>query len=49
MTLDVIYRDDRILVLNKPVGLLSVPGIGPEIPLISPCEKTWTPAMRRGK
>ena len=28
--LDVIYRDERILVLNKPVGLLSVPGIGPE-------------------
>lgn len=27
--LDVIYSDERILVLNKPVGLLSVPGIGP--------------------
>ena len=30
MSLDVIYKDERILVLNKPVGLLSVPGIGPE-------------------
>lgn len=30
MTLEVIYRDQRILVLNKPVGVLSVPGIGPE-------------------
>jgi tRNA pseudouridine32 synthase/23S rRNA pseudouridine746 synthase len=28
--LNVIYQDPRILVLNKPVGLLSVPGIGPE-------------------
>lgn len=27
--LEVIHRDERILVLNKPVGLLSVPGIGP--------------------
>ena len=26
--LEVIHRDDRILVINKPVGLLSVPGIG---------------------
>jgi tRNA pseudouridine32 synthase/23S rRNA pseudouridine746 synthase len=26
--LEVIHRDERILVLNKPVGLLSVPGIG---------------------
>jgi tRNA pseudouridine32 synthase/23S rRNA pseudouridine746 synthase len=26
---DVIYRDDRLLVLDKPAGLLSVPGIGP--------------------
>jgi tRNA pseudouridine32 synthase/23S rRNA pseudouridine746 synthase len=26
--LDVIHRDERVLVLNKPVGLLSVPGIG---------------------
>jgi tRNA pseudouridine32 synthase/23S rRNA pseudouridine746 synthase len=28
--LDVIHRDERILVINKPVGLLSVPGIGEE-------------------
>lgn len=28
--LAIIHRDDRVLVLNKPVGLLSVPGIGPE-------------------
>jgi tRNA pseudouridine32 synthase/23S rRNA pseudouridine746 synthase len=28
--LQVIYRDERLLVLDKPVGLLSVPGIGPE-------------------
>jgi tRNA pseudouridine32 synthase/23S rRNA pseudouridine746 synthase len=26
---DVIYSDDRLLVLDKPAGLLSVPGIGP--------------------
>ncbi|MCI0676186.1 MAG: RluA family pseudouridine synthase [Phycisphaerales bacterium] len=28
--LEVIYRDERLLALNKPVGLLSVPGIGAE-------------------
>ncbi|MBT8484330.1 MAG: RluA family pseudouridine synthase [Phycisphaerae bacterium] len=27
---DVLFRDERILVLDKPSGLLSVPGIGPE-------------------
>jgi tRNA pseudouridine32 synthase/23S rRNA pseudouridine746 synthase len=27
--LDVIHADGRLLVLNKPAGLLSVPGIGP--------------------
>jgi tRNA pseudouridine32 synthase/23S rRNA pseudouridine746 synthase len=27
--LEVIYGDDRLLVLDKPAGLLSVPGIGP--------------------
>jgi tRNA pseudouridine32 synthase/23S rRNA pseudouridine746 synthase len=27
---EILHRDERILVLNKPVGLLSVPGIGPE-------------------
>jgi len=26
---DVIYRDDHLIVLDKPPGLLSVPGIGP--------------------
>ncbi|HRP63941.1 MAG TPA: hypothetical protein PK400_11645, partial [Phycisphaerales bacterium] len=26
----IIHQDDRIIVLNKPSGLLSVPGIGPE-------------------
>jgi tRNA pseudouridine32 synthase / 23S rRNA pseudouridine746 synthase len=26
----VLHRDDRILVFDKPAGLLSVPGIGPE-------------------
>ena len=26
----VLYRDERIIVLDKPTGLLSVPGIGPE-------------------
>ncbi len=30
MPLNVIHRDERILVLNKPTGLLSVPGIGPD-------------------
>ncbi len=28
--LDVIYRDEHVIVLDKPAGLLSVPGIGPE-------------------
>ena len=27
---DVIYRDEHVIVLDKPAGLLSVPGIGPE-------------------
>ncbi len=27
---DLLHRDDRLLVLNKPTGLLSVPGIGPD-------------------
>ncbi|MHC4218205.1 MAG: RluA family pseudouridine synthase [Planctomycetota bacterium] len=26
---DVIFHDERLLVLNKPAGLLSVPGLGP--------------------
>ena len=26
----ILYRDDRLIVLDKPAGLLSVPGIGPE-------------------
>jgi tRNA pseudouridine32 synthase / 23S rRNA pseudouridine746 synthase len=26
----IIHRDERLIVLNKPSGLLSVPGIGPE-------------------
>jgi tRNA pseudouridine32 synthase/23S rRNA pseudouridine746 synthase len=30
MPLNVIYKDDRLLVIDKPVGVLSVPGIGPE-------------------
>ena len=30
MALDVIHQDERILVLDKPAGLLSVPGIGPD-------------------
>ena len=30
MPLNVIYQDELIVVLNKPAGLLSVPGIGPE-------------------
>lgn len=29
-SLTVIHLDDRLLVIDKPVGLLSVPGIGPE-------------------
>ncbi len=28
--IDVVYADDALLVLNKPAGLLSVPGRGPE-------------------
>ncbi len=30
MHIEIIYRDERIVVLNKQTGLLSVPGIGPE-------------------
>lgn len=30
MPLNVIYKDERLLVIDKPVGVLSVPGIGPE-------------------
>ncbi len=30
MALDVIHQDERIIVLDKPAGLLSVPGIGPD-------------------
>lgn len=30
MALNVIHQDERIIVLNKPAGLLSVPGIGPD-------------------
>ncbi len=30
MALNVIHQDGRIVVLNKPAGLLSVPGIGPD-------------------
>lgn len=26
----ILYRDDRLIVFDKPAGLLSVPGIGPE-------------------
>ncbi len=28
--IDVLYRDDNLIALDKPFGLLSVPGIGPE-------------------
>jgi tRNA pseudouridine32 synthase / 23S rRNA pseudouridine746 synthase len=27
---EILHRDERIIVFNKPIGLLSVPGIGPE-------------------
>ena len=30
MALNAIHQDERIIVLNKPTGLLSVPGIGPD-------------------
>ena len=30
MPVEVIYRDDHIIALNKPQGLLSVPGLGPD-------------------
>lgn len=30
LQLDIIYRDDDIIVINKPSGLLSVPGRGPD-------------------
>ncbi len=28
--LDIVHQDERLIVFNKPVGLLSVPGIGPD-------------------
>lgn len=28
--IEILHRDERILIVNKPTGLLSVPGIGPE-------------------
>lgn len=30
MQLDVLFKNDRILAVNKPAGLLSVPGLGPQ-------------------
>ena len=30
MTIEILYRDDSIIAINKPQALLSVPGIGPE-------------------
>ncbi len=30
MSLEIIYQDEHIIALNKPQGLLSVPGIGPD-------------------
>lgn len=30
MNIDVIYQDEHIIALNKPQGLLSVPGLGPD-------------------
>lgn len=27
---EILHRDDRLIALNKPAGMLSVPGIGPE-------------------
>ena len=30
MNIEIIHQDDRIVVLNKQTGLLSVPGIGPD-------------------
>ena len=29
--IDIIYRDDKLLVLDKPSGLLAVPGRGPDL------------------
>lgn len=29
-TLDILYRDEDLLILNKPAGLLTVPGKGPD-------------------
>jgi len=29
-TLDILYRDDDLLIINKPAGLLTVPGKGPD-------------------
>lgn len=29
-TLDILYQDDDLLIINKPAGLLTVPGKGPE-------------------
>ena len=31
----ILMQDDHIVVFDKPSGLLSVPGIGPEKPIVS--------------
>ncbi len=31
VTHDIVYRDERVLVLDKPTGLLAVPGRGPDL------------------
>lgn len=30
MTIDIVYQDEYIIAVNKPQGLLSVPGLGPD-------------------
>ncbi|NDF79159.1 MAG: RNA pseudouridine synthase, partial [Betaproteobacteria bacterium] len=47
MNLDVVYSDAHLAVLNKPSGLLSVPGRGDDKQdcLISRAQRIWPDAL----
>jgi tRNA pseudouridine32 synthase/23S rRNA pseudouridine746 synthase len=47
LKLDVVYADEHLLVLNKPTGLLSVPGRGEDKQdcLIARAQQTWPDAL----
>ena len=46
--LDLVYLDDQLVVLNKPSGLLSVPGRGEDKQdcLIARAQSEWPDALR---